>query len=316
MYSGTNSKKYIVIHETDNTSKGADAQAHANLQSNGNSRTAGWHYQVDDTIIIQSFLDNDQPFHAGNPFYNRNGIGIEIAVNSDGNYLKAVQNAIELTKHLMKKYNIPVKNVIRHHDASGKHCPRNLMNGNRGINWAGFKSNLTQSAPSKKPTTNKSIQSIAKEVIAGKWGNGNSRIRRLKQAGYNPNTVQAEVNKQLNVKSTPKKSVQTLAKEVIDGKWGNGSERTRRLNKAGYNASAVQAEVNKQLKVKSVPKVAVGRTVRTKALFATSQSTKNVRTTPISGYVDRINNGWRNPIRLKSSKNGHYIGFTRQQDLL
>jgi len=36
----------ITIHQTGNTNKGADAQAHANLQSKGNSRNASWHYTV------------------------------------------------------------------------------------------------------------------------------------------------------------------------------------------------------------------------------------------------------------------------------
>ncbi len=45
-----NAKKYIVVHETDNTSVGADADAHARLQINGNSRNASWHWQVDDQV--------------------------------------------------------------------------------------------------------------------------------------------------------------------------------------------------------------------------------------------------------------------------
>lgn len=40
----------------------------------------------------------------------------------------------------------------------------------------------------------KSIDEIAKEVIAGKWGNGAVRKQRLRAAGYNPSMVQAKVN--------------------------------------------------------------------------------------------------------------------------
>lgn len=46
-------------------------------------------------------------------------------------------------------------------------------------------------------TTSKSIEAIAREVIAGKWGNGDARKSELKAAGYNPATVQAKVNKLL-----------------------------------------------------------------------------------------------------------------------
>lgn len=45
--------------------------------------------------------------------------------------------------------------------------------------------------------TKKSVSEIAREVIAGKWGNGAERANKLKAAGYNPTTVQNEVNKLL-----------------------------------------------------------------------------------------------------------------------
>lgn len=57
--------QWITIHETDNTSKGADAEAHARLQASGNSRTASWHYTVDDHEIWQSIPDNEVAWHAG-----------------------------------------------------------------------------------------------------------------------------------------------------------------------------------------------------------------------------------------------------------
>ena len=43
----------------------------------------------------------------------------------------------------------------------------------------------------------KSEDTIAAEVIAGKWGNGQDRVNRLKKAGYNPATIQAKVNARL-----------------------------------------------------------------------------------------------------------------------
>ena len=41
----------------------------------------------------------------------------------------------------------------------------------------------------------KSNEEIAKEVLAGKWGNGAERKRRLTQAGYNYTDIQAIVNR-------------------------------------------------------------------------------------------------------------------------
>ncbi len=43
----------------------------------------------------------------------------------------------------------------------------------------------------------KSITEIAQEVIAGLWGNGDDRKNRLRAAGYDPDEVQAEVNRLL-----------------------------------------------------------------------------------------------------------------------
>ena len=40
----------------------------------------------------------------------------------------------------------------------------------------------------------KTVEQIAKEVIAGKWGNGEDRKKRLISAGYNYNAVQKKVN--------------------------------------------------------------------------------------------------------------------------
>lgn len=52
----------------------------------------------------------------------------------------------------------------------------------------------TKTDKDKKPSK-KSVNQIAQEVIAGKWGKGDTRKKKLKAAGYDYNKVQAEVNK-------------------------------------------------------------------------------------------------------------------------
>ena len=94
----------------------------------------------------------------------------------------------------------------------------------------------------------KSVEAVAKEVLAGKWGNGADRKKRLEAAGYNYSEVQARVNQLAKGTATPTKSVAEVAKEVIAGKWGNGADRKKRLEAAGYNYSQVQAKVNAMLK--------------------------------------------------------------------
>jgi hypothetical protein len=119
-------------------------------------------------------------------------------------------------------------------------------------------------AANKEPvkSTTPTLQSVAKEVIAGEWGNGTKRTNSLTKAGYNAANVQKAVNAILAKKAVPdiplylnnntstviKKTVGEIAKEVIDGKWGNGTERKTRLTNAGYDYNAVQKAVNKLLK--------------------------------------------------------------------
>ena len=46
-----------------------------------------------------------------------------------------------------------------------------------------------------KPSSRKSNEEIAREVIAGKWGNGYERKTRLKKAGYDYTAIQSIVNR-------------------------------------------------------------------------------------------------------------------------
>lgn len=99
-------------------------------------------------------------------------------------------------------------------------------------------------------TAKKSVSEVAKEVLAGSWGNGNDRKNRLEAAGYDYQTVQKEVNRLAGKTSTPKpsKSIATIAQEVVNGLWGNGAERKAKLEAAGYNYAEVQNAVNTLLK--------------------------------------------------------------------
>ena len=62
---------------------------------------------------------------------------------------------------------------------------------------------IADSAPMTTPApTTKSIEEVAKEVIAGKYGNGEARKIALKNAGYDPSAVQAKVNELVNGSKT------------------------------------------------------------------------------------------------------------------
>lgn len=87
-----------------------------------------------------------------------------------------------------------------------------------------------------------SIDTIAREVLHGKWGNGSERINKLTNAGYDYNVVQEKVNSLVN--GTELKDNYEIAREVLQGKWGNGSERINKLINAGYDYNTVQSIVN------------------------------------------------------------------------
>ena len=105
-----------------------------------------------------------------------------------------------------------------------------------------------------KPVSGKSISEIAREVIAGQWGNGADRASRLTAAGYNATAVQNEVNAiLLGGKTTPSYSIDDVARKVINGEDGNGADRRNRVTAAGYNYDEVQKRVNEILLGTSTP---------------------------------------------------------------
>lgn len=135
---GVNPATSITIHETANRSRGANAAAHANLQSKGNVRQASWHYQVDESEAVQSFTHDARCWHAGTPAGNNTSLGIEICVNEDGDFLKAVHNAADLTAALLIAEGLSLKDVVQHGHWSGKNCPTLLRSGVYGIDWDDF----------------------------------------------------------------------------------------------------------------------------------------------------------------------------------
>ena len=270
-YGGGNGRKFITIHETANTARGANAQAHANLQSNGFGST--WHYTVDDKQAIQSFPHSVRCWHAGDGRGNgnMNSIGIEICVNSDGNFYKAVQNAAELTKQIMKQEGIPLGSVVQHNHWSGKNCPTNLRNGNKGVSWSDFKRMVSGSKGkvSKGSTKNKSKSNGGSVVdyinskgmdssfsnrkkLAKKYGIKNYRGTASQNVKLLNKLKGNKTKKTSNKKKTSSKSISKMADEVIAGKHGSGHYNRRKslgISKSEYEK--VRKKVNEKLGVKT-----------------------------------------------------------------
>lgn len=144
--------KYLVIHDTGNTSKGADAMAHYRYLQTA-TRYGSAHYYVDDKQVIQTIGDSLVAWSIGDTWgyknnpdrvkvaFNHNSISIELCINSDIDKVKAYKNLVELTKNLMKKFNISPDRVIRHFDATGKNCPGS-WSGDNWSKWWQFKEDI------------------------------------------------------------------------------------------------------------------------------------------------------------------------------
>jgi len=129
--SGTKRKiKYIVIHETDNFAKGTGAKNHSKFLKSTTDSTS-WHYTVDDKEIYHHIPDNEIAHHAATESGNKNGVGIELCVNKDGNFNKTFENATKLVAYLIKEYNLETSDIKTHHDFSGKDCPHSILQNNR-----------------------------------------------------------------------------------------------------------------------------------------------------------------------------------------
>ena len=253
---------YLTIHDTANKDRGANAAAHANLQSRLWD-WATWHWTVDDKEAVQSYDESFQLWHAGDGRGPGNlaSIAIEMCVNVDGDFNQAVANLIDLAADIVRRRNITQINVVQHNRWSGKNCPASIRAQGRwaaivAAIWAKATSGATITpTPSPTPSAG-SLTAVAQQVINGDWGNGEDRKRRLTAAGYSYADVQAAVNVALGIE-VPKASapsaaspanIGALAQAVINGDYGNGDERRLKL---GANYAAVQAEVNRRLGVKT-----------------------------------------------------------------
>ena len=141
--------KYIALHYTAGT-KSSPGSANA-VKAVFNTRNASADFAVDDRDIIQFNPDirNNYTWAVGDPkntstggasLYgictNRNSVSVEMCStllngwsarypNHEGWIVtdKTIDNARRIVKILMQEYNIPVQNVVRHYDVSGKLCP-------------------------------------------------------------------------------------------------------------------------------------------------------------------------------------------------
>lgn len=194
--------KYLVIHWTANTAKGADADANRNyfnrksrvvngvhyeLGSNDKFRAASAHYLVDDKKIVRALPENEMGYHVGAKSYrhpscrNANSVGIEMCVNEGSDFVKMRANTIELAADFCQRHGIdPATHMIRHYDVTGKDCPHFYVVDPAG--WAQFKAEVIAKV--------KGVKVDTVVVNVGSEDNGNKTLQaNLNKLGYDCGTV-------------------------------------------------------------------------------------------------------------------------------
>ena len=148
--------RYLVYHYTGND---GDKAANNAAYFQRNIVKASAHYFVDDTTVYLSVPELKIAWSVGGSKYanadktgggtmygvitNTNSLSIEMCDTIRNGVYQASEatlaNAAALGRALMEKYDIPIENVYRHFDVTGKHCPSYLVNAQK---WAEFKKRL------------------------------------------------------------------------------------------------------------------------------------------------------------------------------
>ena len=150
--------------------------------------------------VLYDWDDNGVGDNTGNPDH----IGTVIYVNKESGYMVVMEGNYS---NAVKKRTI----MINGRFIRGFICPKYTGNG--------AELPPTQSG-------GKDIKTVAREVIAGQWGNGDARKKNLEAAGYNYKEVQNMVNQILNgsavQQSTPTQpQEQPTSKKVIAGAYAD-----------------------------------------------------------------------------------------------
>lgn len=239
-----NTIKYLVYHYTGNdgdTDEGNGKHFHNHIVK------ASAHYFVDDDSVTQSVPDNYIAYSVGgkcqsshHPLYkvctNSNSISIEMCDCYKNGVVeitdKTLENAIELGKMLMKKYNISIDHVIRHYDVNGKACPNcnGLLNDDA---WNAFKSRLNGAPVAiPKADTPAPQKSGYDEWVARLQSELNEQFEKgLKVDGLKgPKTLSACITVKRGARGNITKLIQERLNSVgfklsTDGKFGGGTER-------------------------------------------------------------------------------------------
>ena len=317
-YGGTralSSIKYIVMHYTAND---GDTDENNGKYFANNSVDASAHYFVDGDSVTQSVPDNYVAWHCGANTYkhpkcrNSNSIGVELCdERRDGTIYptnNTIANALELVEYLMKKYNIPKENVIRHYDVTGKLCPaywcgsaandakwKTEFHGKLKGSESGEKSNGETASGKAKTSTREEAVTLYR-VQVGAFSikkNATAKCNAIKAAGFDAFTVQVGALWKVQVGAF---RVRAYADAMV-----------KKLQAAGFSSIVVKATGNAAIETLSI-----GSTVRVK------KGAKTYQGTTLASFIYNRDHTVKTIVgdRVVITYNGITIAAVRKEDLI
>lgn len=234
---------------------------------NGKNRQASSNYGIGSDGRVGMYVEEkNRAWTSSSPSNDNQAITIEVANDGGANTNwhvsdKALAKLIDLCVDICKRNGIASLNytgdangnLTRHNMFANTTCPGPYLQSKFPYIASEVNKRLNGSSASvpSNDISSKSVDELAKEVIAGKYGNGDARKSAL---GPRYGEVQARVNEILNVnKPTPTPAPQptesnddllTLVKKTIRGDFGNGDARKKAL---GSRYDEVQKQVNANL---------------------------------------------------------------------
>ena len=192
-YGGTlKNVQYIVVHWTSN--QGDTAKNNADYFAREVVKASA-HYFVDENEVWNSVPSDRQAWHVGAKSYvhptcrNSNSSGVEMCLTSKGYVLRrgTIERAVKLVRELMAQYDVPLQNVVRHHDVTGKDCPAPFVD--QPSLWDDFKVALTDEQEDDEPMK---VYKYVPEMPA--WAQ--DTFTRLVQSGYIAKDEKGEIEVQ------------------------------------------------------------------------------------------------------------------------
>ena len=270
---------FVVIHNDAGRMK---PQRYISFLRNRDKALGIAHFYCNRDTIVQVVPIENIGYHTGDWWSNCRSVGYEVCEslstndeeflqNEDVTLLKAAADLVEAGMPISRE------TVRLHHEFVPTDCPHRSMELHGGTTesvrsyfiermqyFASLGNNLIEILHNYFPeekvrmhtwerlgvfrNEDESENEIVQQVMQGEWGNGQERIQRLTEAGYDAGLIQEKVNLALQgSQSKDTKTMDAVAYEVIQGDWGNGEERKKRLEAAGYDYDAVQQRVNEIL---------------------------------------------------------------------